>query len=240
MVALASASGPPAPGKPSINSPSRSARASVGRNGAPGGMVKTRGSRIGMPGCHAGRRGRQAGLWTASRSRAKRRREPLPMRFLAGNAETQAIGRIDERARQRCPPRAGGRRLLPRPAARRDGRALFHRGCASRYCVKQRVEPRRFAPSAARPSRRPGEIVQRPGSDCDRRPADRPGAQRRAQPLADVGRGEGETESQPRQAERLAEGAQHDRAGGQNQARGFSWPSKSAKASSTMSSRRGA
>src|SRR5208283_1333443 len=55
-----SAIAPPAPGKPSTRTPSSSARLSVGRNGAPEGIVKTRGSRGGMRAFYAGRAGRQA------------------------------------------------------------------------------------------------------------------------------------------------------------------------------------
>src|ERR1700749_5248026 len=62
MVASASAIGPPAPGKPSISTPSRSARLRVGRNGAPEGIVKTRGARWAMRAFYAARGGRQAGL----------------------------------------------------------------------------------------------------------------------------------------------------------------------------------
>src|SRR5271166_5042426 len=144
MVAEASAGGPPAPGKPGISSPSMSARASVGRNGAPGGMVKTRGSRIGMESCHAGRRGRQAGLWTASRSRAQPRREPLPIGFLAGNAETQAIGRVGEGARQNA-RREQALEGCSRVQARGETEELCSTDDAPAVLRQQRVEPRRFA-----------------------------------------------------------------------------------------------
>src|ERR1700749_4357276 len=101
MVASASAIGPPAPGNPSISTPSRSARLSVGKNGAPEGIVKTRGARWAMRAFYAARGGRQAGLLAGRlRSSSQGRVEPSPCVLVGRNPEAQPVGYVRERARE--------------------------------------------------------------------------------------------------------------------------------------------
>src|SRR5277367_3300412 len=82
-----------------MSTPSRSARLSVGRNGAPEGIVKTRGARWAMRAFYAARVGRQAGrLGERFSLPSQRRGEPFPRILVARNPESQAIRSVCERA----------------------------------------------------------------------------------------------------------------------------------------------
>ena len=141
-------SAPPAPGKPSISTPSRSARLSVGRNGAPEGIVKTRGARWAMRAFYAARAGRQAG-GQALQLTVERRGEPFPCVLVAGNPESQPVRRVGEGAGEDSrgqQPLKGGARV---GAARPVGTGACRRGFASR----PRAGARRAAPRPCRGAR---------------------------------------------------------------------------------------
>ena len=184
----------PRAGKPSISSPSRSARLRVGRNGAPEGIVKTRGAR-----------------W-AMRPFMRRVREGKRLSFSLGLQ--RAVAAVPMRSRRPgCriavdPERsAKGRVRIPAASSRsKRGRASV---CAARrksrvppmmrqpFAVEEGVEPRRFLAETRAHCFRPIQIGERAGPDRDRRPADRPrpraGAQRlrRCRARRSRSRGEG-------------------------------------------------
>src|SRR5258708_36187057 len=84
-----------------MSTPSRSARLSVGRNGAPEGIVKTRGARWAMRAFYAARGGRQAGqLGERFGSPPQGCGEPFPCVLIARNPEAQPVRSFRERTRE--------------------------------------------------------------------------------------------------------------------------------------------
>src|SRR5580698_7674951 len=173
-----------------MSAPSRSARLSVGRNGAPEGIVKTRGARWAMRAFYAAREGRQAGPREARFSSFPQcRGEPFPCVLVGRNSESQAVRSVRERADENScgqQPREGGARVgmsaqpkETRPAD--DSPAAAAQEGVETCGVLAQARARYFEPI---------RIGERPDANCNRRPADRPWAEREAQRRHDVWRSE--------------------------------------------------
>ena len=168
-------------------------------------------------------------------SPAERCRKPFPMRLVAGNAEAQAV-RASAKGRVRMPalsrrrkPSASWRCGEPKESGSTEDAPAVPTSSASSRAAS--------APSRARiasvQSRSASALV--PIAIAGPLTGQGPSAARKRS--ADVRRSDGEAEPEAREAKGLAERAQDDRPGfGKNGRETLVAPSKSAKASSTMSS----